>query len=37
MTGRYGVAVLCLWVLCVTMVTGQGQAKTEELKGLDDL
>ena len=36
MTGRYGVAVLCLWVLCVTMVIGQVQAKTEELKGFKD-
>ena len=36
MTGRYGIAVLCLWVLSVTMFIGQVQAKTEELKGFKD-
>ncbi|MGB1469564.1 MAG: invasion associated locus B family protein, partial [Candidatus Puniceispirillaceae bacterium] len=36
MTGRNGIAFLCLWVLSVTMVTGQVHAKTEELKGFKD-
>ena len=37
MTCRYGVAVLCVWVLSVFMATGQVKAKTEELKGFKDL
>lgn len=36
MTGRYGVAVLCLWIVAMVVVTGQVQAKTEELKGFKD-
>ncbi len=36
MAGRYGFAVLCFWILAVTLGTVQVQAKTEELKGFKD-